>query len=213
MEFDARIAVQYLKLAKELGLDTTNPALCEDLVIAVRFLEEKMKRPQGNRERMDIIESLGLPVAKTVDIVTNKRETGVIKIAQEIVLALFLSDRSRQDLRVQLLAPYESLYAGAIENMLRIASGKLLDEEGNVGHQAPYRDQVSAFTALSSTKVSEAFLRNVFLGEANLEEIDHLALQASLKEAPKVLKLDETTVVEASIFPSALPSQSQEKQE
>jgi hypothetical protein len=182
-------AKQYLELATSFGLDTSDPDKAHAFIQMLRFVDAKMQNPKrkGTGGDMALCDELGIPQS----LVAVWRNTDMHKIATRVVLAEFMTNESRQDVRNRLFALYQNWFPQALENTLRIAAGRVVGADGQLAaKQPPYTAQVQAFQAISANPLAEAWLSNTFLGDAEKrDEVEHMELREALKQKP-ALQLD-----------------------
>ena len=174
-----------LQMASDMGYDITDPGNVETLIACIRYCD--LSFSDRKMRDIDVAERLGISPATLVRLKTSES----IKIATQIVLAEFLDDENRHDVRAELFQIYHDGLPGVLRNVVKIATGAEMgeDEEGKKIH-APFRDQVQAATLLLNNPLGNAFLTNTFLGETqSLEENAHLEMRTKLL-AGRVLDLD-----------------------
>ena len=172
-------------MAADMGYDITDPSNVETLIACIRYCD--LSFSDRKMRDIDVAERLGISPATLVRLKTSES----IKIATQIVLAEFLDDENRHDIRAELFQIYHDGLPTVLRNMIKIATGAEMgeDEEGKKIH-APFRDQVQAATLLLNNPLGNAFLTNTFLGETqSLEENAHLEMRTKLL-AGRVLDLD-----------------------
>lgn len=173
-----------LKIAAEMGYDVEDPLSAANLILCIKYNDLKF----SDRSLTDaqIAAKLGVNKRLLVELKTSD----AIKVGTRIVLAEFLTDEKRQEIRADLFQIYQDNLADVMRHIVEIAKGEL---------PAPFRDQVSAAALMLENPLGNAFLVNTFVGETHsLEEAAHLDMRSKLLERGKVLDLD-IDVIDANV--------------
>jgi hypothetical protein len=207
--------MQYVELARSLGYDVTDPKSVRNLITAVKYCDLRFTdRKLTDRQ---ICEQLGI----SFDLLVDLKHTDAVRIATQLVLAYFLEDEARNDIRAQLFQTYQDYMPKALLNIAKMAAGEVIgkgiDEDGSeYDIHAAARDQVAAATLLMNNPLATAWLQNTFIGEStNVDEAAHISMQQKLLSQAKVLNLDEPIEGEvkvehtASTDMASLPAQPQ----
>lgn len=199
------LAANYVATAAKLGVNVTDFMDVRNFMLLLKFMEVKIQRPRGASSDLIVAEELGVPIT----LVNEHRNGRLWNVCLQVVLAEFMTNESRTDMRNKLFGLYQTFMPQALENMLRVASAQTLNERGVRSDIQPHpRDQVSAFVAISNNELAKAWLNNTFLGDTGpKDEEEHIAIRDGLRTTAK-LQLDMPTVVdgEASDVPAQSPS-------
>lgn len=187
MDIERRHA--YLKMAESFGMDISDTRQTLILIALLKFMEARMiKYGRGEKTDREILEELGLDV----NLLNRYRDTDIYRIANRIILAEFLADTSRREQHYRMFAQLNEHYVDALERILRIASDKVYDENGERIHP-PFRDQVSAFREINASPIVQIWTQVVFTGSFQTDEskTEWLRLREALQESPNALDLDQ----------------------
>lgn len=183
----------YADVAQEMGIDIGNPRQVEDLISAIRYCELKYSPKKMSDD--EICNEIGV----SINTLARLKGTVYIQAASRIVMSEFANDAARADVRYRMFAVYQQRLVDALENIALIASGQPGRGAKKV---ASYRDQVSAFIALTENPIAKAYLSNTFLGESvELDEERYLEMRSKLLTKSQVLNLDTDTVIEGESRP------------
>lgn len=188
----------YLKFAESLGVDTDNPRQVEDLIACINYVSVKFT--DRRLRDTDIVDQIGI----TYDQLLRLKVTNTYKIASRLVLAEFMTNKARSDVRNEMFQILQSYMPSALMNISRIAAGEPRMSDDGKMVRPHYRDQVAAYTALINSPMANAWLANTFVGESTKpEELAHLDMRAKLLEDLHIPDLDTQDVVEAEVKPVA----------
>lgn len=206
-------AKSYLSVAADLGLDMSDDRKVRDFIQIIRFQDAKLKSPgKSKKSDMEICAELGIPDG----LIAVQRKSEIWRIATQVVLAEFLTDSAREDMRNTLFSIYQEGIPLAMLNVMQIAQGRVVDEEGKlVTRQPSYTAQVQAFTAIIANPMAEAWLSNTFMGEQSpRDEEEHIKLRDGLKrtaslqlDAPIEGEVQEVLPESVSVTPEPLTAQ------
>ncbi len=188
----------YLKFAESLGVDTDNPRQVEDLIACINYVSVKFT--DRRLRDTDIVDQIGI----TYDQLLRLKVTNTYKIASRLVLAEFMTNKARSDVRNEMFQILQSYMPSALMNISRIAAGEPRMSDDGKMVRPHYRDQVAVYTALINSPMANAWLANTFVGESTKpEELAHLDMRAKLLEDLHIPDLDTQDVVEAEVKPVA----------
>ena len=176
------LELKYLSKAKALGIDTENPTQMYYLVKGVRYSEARFSMQKYNR--VQLADKLGL----SPEGLDNEAQNPYLKQAVQIVFEVMMEEMRDTDLKQQVLSIFHSDYADWLNNMSRIARG---EKHPVTGKAVMDRDAVNAFTALTNTKLNEAFMAMLFVPETeNSPEKAYLSVMNQLSQEEEVIDLD-----------------------
>lgn len=185
------IQEQYIKRARELGIDVRDTNQVRQLLSSIRYCQLKFA-PGPRRSERAIADELGVHET-TID---EWRRKGYVGVASEIVLAQILDPDSMRDIRHELMVTLTQGIVPALRNIVRIAAGRPVEEGGHVPMD---RDAVNAFSVISESKIADAYLTMMFRGNLDLEDDgETLARAQKLLGETTPLNLD---VIEADPIP------------
>lgn len=174
--------MKYVRRAEALGVDTSDPQQMHFLVKGVRYSEARFAQDRYSRPKM--AEQLNT----TEEGVDLHRVNPLLPVAMKIVFEVYMEELRDSDLKQATLRLFKDDYLDWLKNMSRIAKGQRHPETKKVPLD---RDAINAFSALSTTKLNEAFLEMLFVPEAgNTPEQAYLASMKSLESTPDVVDLD-----------------------
>jgi hypothetical protein len=186
---------KYLKQAESLGIDTGNPRQVEDLLACIRYCN--IRFADRRLRDVDIADQIGL----SIDQLLRLKATNTIKIATQIVLAEFMDDDARNDVRYRIFKSLQENMPLALANIAKIATGEPRLSDNGKMVRPHFRDQVAAFAVLSNNPMANAWLTNTFLGESTgSEEQTHLQMRDKLMQQ-KHVNLDTLDVIEGQVKP------------
>lgn len=179
----------YLELAESLGVDTSNPRQVEDLIACINYFSVKF----ADRRLLDadIADQIGV----SYDQLLRLNATNISKIASRLMLAEFMTNKARTDVRNEMFHILQTAMPSALLNITKIASGEArLSDEGKLV-RPHFRDQIAAYAALVNSPLANAWLSNTFVSESTgSEEHAHLEMRTRLLQTGRIPNLDTQEV-------------------
>lgn len=188
------IQEQYVKRAREMGVEVSDSNQVRQLVASIKYCQLKFQ-PGKRRTEASLAEELGVHET-TVD---DWRRKGYIAAASEIVLAQILDPNAMLDVRHELMGVLTTGFAPALRNIVRIAAG---DVDPETKHRPMDRDAVNAFNAMAESKIADAYLQLLFRGSLDTNDNGETVERAQklLGESPP-LRLDISDAIDAVAIP------------
>lgn len=189
LDNDIKEKLSHLRMAESMGLKVTDIYDVRAFMGAMRYTETMLNNPGKTDEEIAGI----MGVSRHLVIIWKRKE--FVAIASQVVLAQFLSDNSRNDMRTKMFATLARYMPEALENVGRIAAGYKMKDGKFPGAKA----QVDAYNSIAMTPLGQAFVNNLFLGDPGFaDEKSHLQLRDGLSNQHSV-DLDQVIDVEPVI--------------